>query len=286
MRRATLALLISCAGASAAPPAVAPAPRPLEFAIVESSLATGGGHIRQHAFDGDPGTHFASARNAAKGDHLTLTFDKPVALRSVSVLAARPDGEDALSVGVMEVSADGKAFAEVARFEKGKATAAGEGKPAKAVRIRATEDLKHPLVVREIMLDSDPKVALFRFPVEFTLDTADAPESREWGEKAVRACERHYPRICDLLASDGFVPRTQIRMTLKPDYKGVAAAGGGRITGSSKYFRDHPDDVGAMVHETAHCVQDYKGRNLPVGSWRGSPTMCDSGSTSRARPAG
>ena len=66
--------------------------------------------------------------------------------------------------------------------------------------------------------------------------------------------------ICDELMSEGFKPRTQISMALKSDYKGVAAAGGGRITGSVKYFKSHPDDVGAMIHETVHCVQAYRTR--------------------------
>ena len=52
-------------------------------------------------------------------------------------------------------------------------------------------------------------------------------------------------------------------MALKNDYKGVAEAGGGRIKGSVKYFKDHPADIGAMVHETTHCIQGYKARNLP-----------------------
>jgi hypothetical protein len=30
-----------------------------------------------------------------------------------------------------------------------------------------------------------------------------------------------------------------------------------------KFFKDHPDDVGAMVHETAHVVQHYRGRGNP-----------------------
>ena len=46
-------------------------------------------------------------------------------------------------------------------------------------------------------------------------------------------------------------------------YAGVAEAGGGRITGSVKYFKQRPEDIGAMVHETAHCVQNYRGRGLP-----------------------
>jgi hypothetical protein len=43
----------------------------------------------------------------------------------------------------------------------------------------------------------------------------------------------------------------------------VAAAGGGRIVGSVKYFKDHPNDMGAMVHETSHIVQRYRSRNNP-----------------------
>ena len=81
--------------------------------------------------------------------------------------------------------------------------------------------------------------------------------------KTARVCERQYPMICDELASDGFKPLTVIHMALKNNYNGVAAAGGGRITGSVKYFLAHPDDVGAMVHETVHCVQLYRGRGNP-----------------------
>lgn len=36
-----------------------------------------------------------------------------------------------------------------------------------------------------------------------------------------------------------------------------------RITGSVKYFKANPNDIGAMVHETVHCVQLYRGRGNP-----------------------
>jgi hypothetical protein len=242
---------------------VAPPPRPVELAVVESSLPTAGGRIRQFAFDADPATYFASDGNPTKADHLTLTFDAPVALKDIAVVTGRPDGADALAAGVLEVSADGAAFEALAAFETGRAGAAAKGRVVKAVRVRPTEDQKHPLVVREITIDSDPKVVTFRYPIEIALDVSDAPEMREWGEKVVRVCERQYPMICDLLASDGFAPPTQIRMTLRNDYKGVAAAGGGRITGSVTYFKANPNDVGAMVHETVHCVQNYRARGNP-----------------------
>ena len=100
-------------------PTKAPQPRTVEFAIAESSLASSGSHIRQFAFDTDPTTYFASEKNVAKTDHFTLTFDHPVSLQTISVQTGRPNGDDLLSAGVLEASADGKIFDLLAPFEKG-----------------------------------------------------------------------------------------------------------------------------------------------------------------------
>ncbi len=241
----------------------APAPRQVEVAVVESTLATEGARIRQFAFDGDANTYYASEKNATKADHLTLRFDRAVRVDSVAVISGKPNGEDSLDAGTIAVSMDGAAFESVAAFEEASASAKGLNRMVKAIRIRPTEDLKHPLVIREIVIASEPKVVTFRYPIEIALDVSDAPEMKEWGDQAVRVCERQYAMICDELASEGFKPPTQIRMMLKSDYKGVAAAGGGRITGSVAYFKSHPGDIGAMVHETVHCVQSYRARGLP-----------------------
>jgi hypothetical protein len=231
--------------------------------VITTSLPTAGANIRQFAFDGTDATHFAGGPTMKRDDHLTLTFDRPVSVRSLTVTTGRATGDDRLTAGVVEWSADGKAFDSSAKFTDGKASGDGAGKWVRAIRIRATEDSDRPLVVREIAIASIPAVIPFRFPVEFTLDVSDAPDMKEWAEAVVRVCERQYPMICTELASDGFTPPTRISMTFKNDYKGVAAAGGNRITGSVKYFKDHPKDVGAMVHETAHCVQSYRKRGLP-----------------------
>ncbi len=248
----------------AAEPTPAPPPRLIVRAVpavVESSLATGNNQIRQFAFDGNPDTYFASEKNAAKSDYFTLTFDAAVSIKSVRVVTGRPKGGDTLTAGVLEVSADGKAFEELAKFVDGVAVGSPKGM-VKAVRIRPTEDLKHPLVIREITIDSDPTVAVFKYPIEFVVDS-EAPELKEWTEKAGRICEKQYPMICNELMSDGFKPLTVIHISLKNSYNGVAAAGGGNITGSVKYFKAHLDDFGAMVHETVHCVQLYRGRGNP-----------------------
>jgi hypothetical protein len=230
---------------------------------IETTLATAKGQVRQFAFDGDPSTCFVSASNAGRADHFTLVFDRPVAVRSIVATTGRPAGGDTLDAGALEVSADGKKFEELAKFTAGVARANGAGRQLVAVRIRPTADLKHPLVVRDIAIDSAPALAVFKYPVEFIVNVDDAPEMRVWAEEVARLCERWYPRIVEELNSPGFKPTRVVTMTLTKRYNGVAYAGGGRITGSVNYFKKRPTDKGAMIHETVHIVQRYRGRGNP-----------------------
>ncbi len=235
------------------------------LAIVESTLKTDSDHIRQFVLDGDSQTYFASDGNPTASDSLTVVFDKPVSVKSIAVATGRPNGEDKLEAGTLEVSRDGSAFEELAsKFNEGTISADADSHKIKAIRVRPTDDMKHPLVIREITIDSTPHVATFKYPVEIAVDVSDAPEMKEWADKCVRICERAYPMINEELASDGFKPAHFAKMTFKKDYRGVAATGHTRITGSVKYFQDHPDDFGAMVHETVHVVQAY-------GYGRGNP---------------
>jgi hypothetical protein len=232
-------------------------------ATVETTLTSAVKQIRQFAFDGDPNTYFASADNARRSDHFTLVLDRPVAVTAITVTTGRPKGGDRLDSGILESSVDGKQFEPLAQFTDGTATARPNGRKLRAIRIKPAVDLDHPLAIREIVIESQPAVAVFKYPIEIAVDVTDAPEMKEWADKVALLCERHYPMICDELKSDGFKPRTTISMTLRKNYKGVAAAGGGRITGSVSYFQKHPEDMGAMIHETVHCVQSYRTGNNP-----------------------
>ena len=232
-------------------------------ATIVTTLATEGKQIRMFAFDADPNSYFASAKNAAGSDHFTLILDKPVAVKSIAVTTGRPDGTNKSDALVLQVSADGKTFEEIAKFKGGVAKAKVQGRQILAVRIKPTADWSHPLVIREFAIDSDPKVAAFKYPVEFIVNVSDAPEMKEWAEKVAKVCERAYQWMGDDLKSPGFKPPTLVTMTLKSNYNGVAATSGARITGSATYFKKKPDDVGAMVHETVHVQQQYKGRGNP-----------------------
>jgi RNA polymerase sigma factor (sigma-70 family) len=266
----------------------APQPRlsmPPVAATIETTLATAPYQIRQLAFDGDLDTYFASNRNAGPGDHFTLVLDRPVAIRSLAVLTGRPAKKvadlfstglqealrasasrstndltpswDRLDAGSLEVSEDGQHFEILARFNDGMASVQPHGRFLRAVRLRPTADLGHALAIREIAVDSDPPVSIFKYPVEFAMDVTEAPEMSAWAEKVVRICERTYPLIHEELKAEAFRPAQVIKITLKKDFQGIAAVDNGRITGSVNYFKQHPDDVGAIVYTTVFCVQDY-----------------------------
>ncbi|HTU92897.1 MAG TPA: basic secretory protein-like protein [Gemmataceae bacterium] len=238
-----------------------PAESPLA-AIIETTLPTDSEHIRQLAFDGDDKTYFASAKNPTDKDHFTFVLDKPVAVRSLRVSTGRPDGGDKLDAGTLQVSADGKTFEDLAKFNSGVAEAKPSGRKVQAIRVKPNQDLKYPLVIREIVLASDPAVVAFKYPVEFTVDVSDAPEMKEWAEKAARVCEQQYTMINEELKDERFQPPRRVRMRIRK-MNGVAYASGGQITGSASYFKDHPKDIGAMVHETVHIVQSYRVRGNP-----------------------
>ena len=232
-------------------------------AVVESSLATASDKIRQFAFDGDDATFFASKDKPGAKDSFTLVLDRPVAVKSVAVRTGKPDGSDALGAGTLEGSEDGKDFRTLATFKDGSAKAEPGGKAYKVIRVKPETDQAHPLTIREIALDSEPHVATFKYPVEYTVDVSDSPDMKDWAEKAARLCERWYPRLLDELKTVGYKPPHQVTMRITTSYNGVAMAGGGRITGSTKFFKAHPDDLGAMIHETVHIIQRYRSRNNP-----------------------
>jgi Peptidase of plants and bacteria len=253
-----LLTLIALLGAGAGGPAAPPV-----GVTIETTLTSADSRIRMLAFDGDPATYFASKQNPGPGDHFTLVFDRPVAVRSIVATTGRPGGGDRLDAGTLAASGDGKAFEPVAAFADGVARARPGGRRIRAVRIEPAGIQKHPLAIREIALDTDPPVAVFHYPVEFVVDASQAPQLNAWMDRVARICERQYQMIGEELQSPGFRPRQRVTLTLRKDYRGVAATSGGHIVGSVRYFQDHPDDVGAMVHETVHVVQDYRGRNNP-----------------------
>ncbi len=91
-----------------------------------------------------------------------------------------------------------------------------------------------------------------------SIDSSRTQEHRAWAESAECMANEWYPRLGNLLSSSPRVELPDVVIELSPDYDGVAAASGRRITLSSKWVRDHPEDArGVVVHELVHVVQAY-----------------------------
>lgn len=219
-------------------------------ARVESPRATVQDQIRQHAFDGDAATTYASTGDGP----VSFVFDQPIRVNRVRVNGHGLEGVK------LEVSPDGKEYREVSSLGENGGTA----EPAEtlaSVRVVPANDRKLEIV--EVVIDAEPKLGAFEFPVEFVVDEVDDPALKDWAEKAARECERAYDLINRTLGTEkGTAPKV-VRLSVKDGIDVPAYAGGGRITGSTAWFRDHPEDVGAMIHEATHIVQRYRGRRNP-----------------------
>lgn len=232
------------------------------MAVIDSTLITAGGQIRQFAFDGQTDTLFLSETKPGPADHFTLVLDQPVGIQSMTVLVGQGTEPSPIDARMLQVSRDGKSFVPYVPGND-KSDQVAKVPQIQAIRIQPIEQLEQQLAIREIQITADHAVARFVYPVEFKIDVSEAPEMLEWTTRVARICERAYPLINTELKSDGFVPAKQISLTLKKDYDGVAFASGERIVASVAFFKKYPDDVGAIVHETAHVVQRYRHRNNP-----------------------
>ena len=183
---------------------------------------------------------FARVKTRVAADHFTLIFDEPVEVKSIAVVTGRPDGGDALDAGKLETSIDGKTFQDRANFTGGMAHAIPGPRPIRAIRIKPAQQLTHPLVIRELTIDSVPPVAVFKYPVEFIIEVADAPEIKAWAEKVARVCEKSYPMINEELKSDGYKPPTTVTMALKKQLPGSRGRGRGPHRRLGEVFQGPP----------------------------------------------
>jgi hypothetical protein len=180
-------LMFATATGGDSPPRVEPV-----VALIETTLTSRDAQTRRFAFDGDAASFFASNEPPGADDHFTLVPDRPVHLRSVAATTGRADGGDAVRSGTIEVSADGLTFHPLARFTGGTARGGQADGTVRAIRIKP-RPAAGPIAFRELTIDSDPPVATLRYPVEFVVDTADAPDLMRWAESTARACKRVTP---------------------------------------------------------------------------------------------
>jgi hypothetical protein len=235
------------------------APQSVE-ALIYSTMPSTAAHRPEMAMDGDPNTYFKTVYGMSDGDDFMILLSQPIPVRSLRITTGDADGQDTLTEGYVETSADAIHYSRAAGFDKqGVANVALDGKPVQALRIRVDEGKGAPaLAVREIAIDSPVKIAHIQYgPGRGFIDMSQAPDLAEWARTAERQMESFWPDTAALLYTDGFITPNAVNVVYRtgPDVTPVAATGGGVMTVNSKWCREHPDDTGLTVHETAHVIQ-------------------------------
>ncbi len=105
--------------------------------------------------------------------------------------------------------------------------------------------------------DAKPSTQPTTHGVVIEVDTSQVPEMAEYGIAVQKVAEQWYPIVSALLPGEGFTPPQHVVVTFKKDMDGVAYTQGDAVFCAPKWFKDHPDDVGAVVHELAHVIQHY-----------------------------
>lgn len=91
------------------------------------------------------------------------------------------------------------------------------------------------------------------------VDFKEAPEMLSFARKVAKICEVNCPRIKQKLVNEEIEPPYEIVIKRELEYSGMVQ--GGTVYLNSQWFKEHPDDLGAVIHEMAHVFQQY-----PAGS--------------------
>ncbi|CAG7718026.1 unnamed protein product [Allacma fusca] len=95
-------------------------------------------------------------------------------------------------------------------------------------------------------------------PLEIELDYSGARDLANFAEQTRETLLDWYPYFAQELDSPDFIPISYIKLTIDPNYDGVAYAAGNQIVGGAEYYRSHQDDFGSMIHEMIHVIQGYR----------------------------
>ena len=235
-------------------------------ALLYSTMPCQSAHCMEMAMDGDAGAYFKSAYSMGDGDDFLVLFSRPVPMQSLRIVTGDADGQDALTDGVVEISADGAAYSKAADFDsKGVAEAALANKPVLALRIKLNPNRSLPsLLIREITIKSAMAISRVQMgPGRGFTDISQAPDLAAWAQKAEKQMEAFWPDTAALLYSDKFITPNMVNVVYRTGagVTDVAATGGGVMTVNSKWCRAHPEDTGLTVHEMAHVLQAFTAYN-------------------------
>lgn len=131
---------------------------------------------------------------------------------------------------------------------------------------------------------TEPNLDRFVYPLAPALscppvvtDCSDIPSCEPWAAKAADLVRTWYGSLTQLLATDGrdpiskettgksFQPPAKITLVFKKTLNVPAYCSGGTITINGEWVTAHPDDLGMVVHELTHAVQQYPRNEVDAG---------------------
>jgi hypothetical protein len=121
------------------------------------------------------------------------------------------------------------------------------------------DGVEHPLPPEPPRLP--PEVAKIGDKYEIVFDFSETPELKEWINTRLKpVCIEWYPKIVEMLPSEGYTAPRRFTVMFHADGRGVASASGTRINCSAPWFKQNLEGeaVGAVVHEMVHIVQQYR----------------------------
>ncbi|MDI9382757.1 MAG: basic secretory protein-like protein [Verrucomicrobiota bacterium] len=89
------------------------------------------------------------------------------------------------------------------------------------------------------------------------VDYSAVPEQKAWAEAAGEILTKWYPIYNNMLSTKGFTPTDRVQFALRKSNRGIAGTANGRITVSSGWIEQHPEDLGLVAHELVHIIQAY-----------------------------
>jgi hypothetical protein len=102
-----------------------------------------------------------------------------------------------------------------------------------------------------------PKILIDNSRISTISNPATQELLKNYMVQAQKVAQDWYIPIVRILGAEPVDKPKEVTLWMDPQYDGVAETGGGRIRISSDYVSKHPDDLGMIVHELAHVVQDY-----------------------------
>jgi hypothetical protein len=95
---------------------------------------------------------------------------------------------------------------------------------------------------------------------KITIDTSETPGLREWTHQTLAPVVREwYPKLVQLLPSEGFTAPKKVTIAFKAGMSGVADTSGTYVRCAAPWFQANlkGEAVGSIVHELTHVVQQY-----------------------------